>query len=527
MQTSTAGRTRTTALVAAFTLLLLLIPLWPTFDAPGMAMDEGTLLLYPELILKGKLPYRDFETFYGPMNLWTLAGAYSVTGASIFAERTVGLLYHLLCMLGIFLIARRGGLVIAVGATVLTATLLRLALLPAYAWVGGVACAIWAVVLLAEAGKWRAFFGGLLGAGALLFRPDLGLAVLFSATPLVWRLSGNLRWRYCTGFAIGLLPLAGLTLAAGPAQVLNNLFIYPVLLCNPGRKLPFSTAAEWVQALVFLHLAASFCNVLAGALTWKKDSSSPQGPLLLSAALLGLGLTHQALQRVDSVHVALTAFFSIGLLPWSLHLLSRRGEAAEARPIRGLAWVGAALLCLSVSALPVVVGYAFHTADALTGSSRRGIFLKQRERQFPFASAPQALAAAKVLTLLEKEAAPGQRLFVGAGDLRRSYSNDTFLYHLASWLEPATYFLEMNPLSANRAYSRLASDVASADWLVLNSFWDRWKEPNESTRNGPDAPNEVVRQQFQLRQRIGSFEIYQRRAPAELKTAQVGRVDSL
>jgi hypothetical protein len=46
-------------------------------------MDEGMLLVYPELIAHGKLPYRDFETFYGPGNLWKLAGSYAVFGAQI------------------------------------------------------------------------------------------------------------------------------------------------------------------------------------------------------------------------------------------------------------------------------------------------------------------------------------------------------------------------------------------------------------------------------------------------------------
>src|SRR5437588_7998335 len=44
----------------------LVIALWPTFQAPGQPEDEGIALVHPELLLKGRLPYRDFERIYGP-----------------------------------------------------------------------------------------------------------------------------------------------------------------------------------------------------------------------------------------------------------------------------------------------------------------------------------------------------------------------------------------------------------------------------------------------------------------------------
>ena len=46
--------------------------------------------------------------------------------------------------------------------------------------------------------------------------------------------------------------------------------------------------------------------------------------------------------------------------------------------------------------------------------------------------------------------------------------------------------------------SGLDDDVASADWLILSNVWTNWSEPNDSDRLGPDAPNQVVRDQFCL-----------------------------
>ena len=56
----------------------------------------------------------------------------------------------------------------------------------------------------------------------------------------------------------------------------------------------------------------------------------------------------------------------------------------------------------------------------------------------------------------------------------------------------------MNPGSANAPGSRLARDVESADWLVLNSDYAYFSEPNRSSEFGPDEPNRVVRAKFDL-----------------------------
>src|SRR3984893_8567468 len=95
--------------------VLLVMGLWPSFRTPGQQEDEGIALVYPEMFLKGHLPYRDFESVYGPDNLLILSGAYSLFGANVFVERTIGLIYRLFILVAIFGIAVRWGTMI--GAT--------------------------------------------------------------------------------------------------------------------------------------------------------------------------------------------------------------------------------------------------------------------------------------------------------------------------------------------------------------------------------------------------------------------------
>src|SRR5712691_9981102 len=83
------------------------IALWPAFYSPAMPMDEVMVLVYPEMLLKGHLPYRDFESIYGPGNISILAAAYAGFGTNIFVERGVGLICRLLILVGIFGIVQR------------------------------------------------------------------------------------------------------------------------------------------------------------------------------------------------------------------------------------------------------------------------------------------------------------------------------------------------------------------------------------------------------------------------------------
>ena len=144
-------------------------------------MDEGSLLLYPELIQHGKVPYRDFETFYGPANIYFLAATYSFFGANISVERGIGFLYRALVLLLIFALVSRWNTALAASCTALAGWILLLSQLAAYSWFGGVACVLGSFLLLANPNSnARIFLGGLLGGAALLYRVDLGPAVIVS-----------------------------------------------------------------------------------------------------------------------------------------------------------------------------------------------------------------------------------------------------------------------------------------------------------------------------------------------------------
>ncbi|MBA2241807.1 MAG: hypothetical protein H0W04_02800 [Chthoniobacterales bacterium] len=497
---------RSRIVAASLVLLVLTVGFLPSLDQAGLPMDEGSLLVYPELVLRGQIPYLDFETFYGPANLWVLSAAFSTFGANIFVERGVGLLYRVAVLLAIFGIAQRWGTILGAGVMFIAGVLLLPLKLSSYAWMGALACGLTALWLFCNESRMRCFLAGLLAGFALLFRPDLGPAVFLGAFPICYGMS----WRSRYIFFAGVLPFGLLTLLAGPSQVLNNLFLFPVIHSNPARRLPLFSAGGSLVALLFLHLLACGVNLAAGFFAWRKDGSEGNGRLLTSTALFSAGLTCQATQRLDIIHFLSVGFLSISLLPVSLATLTNGCRAGQPARSISLLGISSVIAVVALTAPEITISMRKTFVAAFT-SPQSAVFVNRQDRTFPFRSPQVAQAAGKMFETLGRLSQPGERLFVGPADLRRTNYCDTFIYHLFPDLSPATYFLEMNPLSANRTGSRLAPDVRSADWLVLNREWDAWEEPNRSIETGSDEPNAIVRTHFSLVDEFPPYLLLQRK----------------
>lgn len=493
-------------------LLVLLIPLSVGYHRGGGPMDEGTLLVYPEMVQRGAVPYRDFETFYGPANPYLLAGVFTAFGTNIGVERTVGLLYRVVILIAIFGIIRRWGTAIATVCMLISGLLFLPMYVVAYAWFGAMACAlcfIWAMARPEEPG--RSFLGGLLAAAALTFRPDVGPAVVLAALALIWPLSQSLRWKFLLGLVIGLLPFAIVILVSGVEQVFNNIFLYPVVRSGPARRIPFALAEPLIGRLFFAMALAAVVNIVAGIRAVRAHSSGRRERVLLAFALFGTGVMPQAWQRLDLGHLLFVAFLIIGLLPLSLFSFAvRRGEKRR----EGWLALGSASIVtvLVIAVAPNLMKMDLSAfAEALRTSPAGSLFVQRGPRSFPVGPPERVVSIGRMLDNLERLSKPGERLFVGPGNLRQTTYNDTFIYHLVPSLRPATYFLEMNPRSANRPGSRLASDVLSADWLVLNGEWGITDESNRATESSSTEAADIVRDHFQIVGEYGSFSLLRRK----------------
>ena len=480
------------------------------------------VLVYPEMILKGQLPYRDFESITGPGNPMILAGAYAAIGTNLFVERGVGLAYRVLIVLAIFGIAQRWGALIAASCAILTIVLLAGTDLWANTWYTGLSfalCSLWAMADVTS--SWRCFIAGLLAGIALLGRCDFGPALIVSSLPLFLSMERSAKLRFIAGIVLALSPLIWMTLIIGPMPIFHSLFVFPVFKLNPGRHLAISAAPWRMQCLLVLQIGASITNIAAGIVELRNHASRQRGRLLLGVGLLGIGLIHYAIQRFDSGHVLNSALLAVSFLPLSTLILSSAVTKAFPRKLATAAAVLAMLIFLGFIApaftrfyrsVRVALGFVAPRQATKTGEQLepgdKGIFIVHHGRPFAFGFPYAAEDADKLLTELERVSVPGQRLFVGPGDLRLTNYCDTYIYYLEPQLRPATYFLEMNPGSANAPHSRLAPDVASADWVILNRRWDFLNEVNRSTQVGSDEPNHVLREDFGLWWQRGSYLLF-------------------
>ena len=508
------------------------------------------MLVFPYRLTKGDVPNLDFLHLYGPLSIHVLAGWYKVFGYTLESQRVFGLIQHLGIITGLYCIARAWGHITA-AVTAITVTLLVLTPigLSALAWEGGVALGIWSVVFGLRAmhsdssvRRNSLALAGLLAAFALGYRPDLVVALLLAHGWMLWRRRETpATWKpLALGLAVGFVPFIVHLAMAGVGNSIQGMFLDPVLHLRPGRELPrppgFGRIDGALQAVAEGPLDAPWwrfpaINAAHQLFLWffvviiiavgtpvlarrlNRSATTPLPSVLFGISLFGLGMLPQALQRPDSTHLAWGSCVSFAVLPCLVvEVLRRRNRRDRIRrnaPIVAALVVGAVLFVVC----PFFTYRYYLLQSRITVGSKPGGFEVHRDdRRFYFGNTALQRASQHAIDDLASKSKPGERLLVGPADLSRTIYSDVVFYYLFPELTPATYFIEMDPGLADREGSRLASDVASADWLILTNFWTGWYEPNASIHFGSEAPNKVVADHFCL---VGNYDdalvmLYQR-----------------
>ncbi|HET6952332.1 MAG TPA: hypothetical protein VFI47_18275 [Acidimicrobiales bacterium] len=514
--------------------LVVALPARGVFRAPGPPMEEGFMLVFPERLLEGDIPNRDFLHLYGPGSIWTIAAFFKVFGISLWTERLVGLLQVVALVGATTAVGYRWGRYTAAACgTVTTIILLPPIGVTALAWVGGVALALWAVFATARAldadvaGRRRdrtLVVAGLLAGAALLFRPDLviclglALGVLF-----VFALDRRGRVRLAVGALAGVSPFLVHLALAGPANAFRGMVTEPVFDLRPGRRLPFPPPSDtytsflnrafafrrfpWplptpeqpMQIAVWFWIMAATTVGMVGLALWARRAGSRHGWRLLAFGLFAFGLLPQAVQRADTAHLSWVSCVTFGLLPAFL---------AEVGVLRGTRTVVVRAAMLTPLALMLLFPHFTYRwyADyaAQTFNYDRHVFsVDHRGRSFYYGRQDVPVAAEEMLDDVEEVAAPGDRLVVGTGDLRFTPYSEAYLYFMLPQLEPGTRYIEMDPGVANAEDSGLADELRDADVVVLSTMYDNWVEPNTSMDPGSDEPNRVLDELFCLHDSYG------------------------
>lgn len=531
----------------ALVLVAFVIPLRALFRYQGPPMEEGFMLVFPEQILNGQKPHEDFLHLYGPGSLWALALWYKVLGVSITAERIFGMLQLGGIVFGVMALVRPWGRRAMVASGLVGVLLTMTAIgLTALAWDGAVAllvASVWAALrgrrclidaaevadAESEAKALRLFAAaGLLAGAALLFRPDVVIAVGASALVAFAGLAWRHRVRWLIGAFVGLLPYLYLFATVGMGTALEGMVVEPVVDLRGGRTLPrppswdqFDGALQKVaslrevdwpvpaftspqQAFIWFFLLPLVALFIVGVGWWRvrSEPGSWKARVVLTVGVLSVGLLPQAVQRPDSTHLAWVSCVPLAFLPAALT------ELLQHLPRPAIRRQAATVASVVTLAIPMLVLPHF-TIRTYIDLGRQGVNdevfgwpVQHEDRRFFLGSADIAAAVQEMIDEIAPQTAVGERIFVGTADLRKTPYSDAYLYHLFPDLVPATRYIEMDPGMANADGSGLADEVAASDWLFLSHIWDSWSEPNDSLLFGPDDANEVVRDRFCL---VGEF----------------------
>lgn len=521
-----ASRASILSIVAV--LAVIVAPLRGLYRATGSSMEEGFMLVFPKLVQEGKAPNEDFLHLYGPASLDVLALWYRIAGDTLESQRTFGLLQHIGIIFALYALARAWGHVAAVGTALVASMLILTPIgLSALAWHGALALGLWSVVFavrsLSTGGPRDLWWAGGLSGLALGYRPDLVVALAIALAFVVWRGRG---WRVLVaGALVGLLPMWFHLARVGPKAAIEGMVLDPVFELRAGRELPrppgWSVADGALQAVAegvppwwglpamghsqqlffwfFAVILIAFAVPVVGlVLARRSGRADPLATVLIVGGLFGLGILPQAMQRPDSTHLAWVAVVSWSLLVPSLIVLARDRFTLDRRAVGATVAVG--LLMLVVCPFYTYRHYLLHTRVS-AGQLPVPFLVERDDHRFWFGDFYVAKALNEMIPDLDARSEPGDRLIVGPADLSRTIYSDVSVYFLFPELEPATYYIEMDPGLADAEGSGLADDIATADFLVLTNIWTGWNEPNASDLHLSDEGNQAVADHFCLIER--------------------------
>ena len=302
----TAERLVIAGLVVLF--LAVVAVTWQKWGVPEV--DAGAELSTADLVAHGSLPYADVRYFYGPVGLYSLAGAFALFGTSFTTAFGFGLLQAAAILATFYWLCRRW--LAPVNAGLATALLLAIGfsgtpynfVLPhTNSATFGLLVLLLELVALTR-GR-TALAGALVGLAALT-RPEFALVAVLAAAAYafgLWRDADRPTALRAAGrMALPALAVAGGVLGlfavlAGP----HTLFFENLWPVDFIRSAGFKTQSYWMpftpaSALGLLARGAIYCGVVIGLVVSVSRLRTARGSNLivsvwpLAAALAGVGL---------------------------------------------------------------------------------------------------------------------------------------------------------------------------------------------------------------------------------------------
>jgi hypothetical protein len=508
----------------------------------GAALEEGLMISEAWGILHGATIYKSYNFMYGPGGLWLLAGWWSVFGTSLWSERALGDVVAAAIVAATSLAFSLAG-----KGRALTGAFLALAFVDTgivafpYPWPlhMAIAASFACLVLLEKASRaqpgtrrrrWLLIAAGSLAFLALWVRFDFALVLAPASVPYAIRLRRDFLVAAGVAMTATLLAYAAQVVDSGWGPTLYQLVVNPQREA-PGNRLPIPPPPDYLAGyfdrghatfnsfpwplpapsyplqldlLFFLDMGLiAFSAARSLQLARRRH---PLWPLVASFSLLSLGFVPSTLQRDDATHLIELLFPS--LVAAFLAMGTLGGTTTRSRWVRFAAQGGVVALIVLGAPEWVSSQIVANVSGALGAPYNRSYVVSNLGHQFTVGD-PQLAASMKAsLKLLDTIARPGQTVFVGNSDVRFTPYSDVELYYMLPQLKPSTYFVILYPDISLHHVKRYVLEISRADFLLLDSTYSGFAEPNESRMLGPEVEERAVRDHFCQVASYGAFTVY-------------------
>ncbi|HEX5284028.1 MAG TPA: hypothetical protein VFW30_07905 [Bryocella sp.] len=476
--------------------------------------DEGITLTGAMRVAAGQVVHRDFYYNYGLANIYVMAGLFKIFGESVLVVRVMELIEAASMVAVIYFILERfAGRIIAAGAVIgcllwpETLSWMSLCML--------VSTWIIAASFQNRMSKKLAFWGGLLAAGTLLFRYDVGIAsagaqaILILAACLLrerkpskaLREAVTLLAPYFAGFAVVVAPLFLWFWADGILPgLIYDVVIYPSKYYYAGRNLPFPHIhrQNFYDIIVYvfpLLMAVIFFQIVRWLTGWLRRRIPEGAPPSWFGPLVSFGLIAAIMYIKALVRIGAGALFLCSaacIILGGVLIASRRSFDSISK-----------VLITVLLALFAIGGVSMRWHDLTLqrekGASMAAWFLRHNtQAPYPpfreWCNDNNAFSKGlcffndndhiQAIDYIESHTKPSDTLYVGLSHHDRVIVNDNITYFATQRL-PATKWSHFDPFEQNRSDIQLQMIEEfkrnQPPYIVLDSEFDNFIEPNGSS----------------------------------------------
>ena len=201
----------------------------------------------------------------------------------------------------------------------------------------------------------------------------------------------------------------------------------------------------------------------------------------------------QGIQRVDSAHFAWVSCVSVALLPVAVFEVLRLRTQDRRSVLAPHASARSRSRSASCCSFPHFTGWSYADFVAQTfGKHRLAFPITRNGRTFYYGRPDVAKSAQDLLDVIPKYATPGDKLFVGPTDLRKTPYSDAYLYYLLPEYAPGHVLHRDGPGRRQRRRTRGMPQgpraLAARDPVRASGTTGR--EPNDSRKFGSDEEHE-------------------------------------